>query len=88
MANIKSAFKSIKQNEKRRLRNKAAITEIKSLIKKCHAAAKAKKTDDLKALCVQTYSKIDQAAKKKILHKNNADRKKSRLMLQVQKLSA
>ncbi|MEW5691947.1 MAG: 30S ribosomal protein S20 [Candidatus Hydrogenedentota bacterium] len=87
MAHTKSAKKSIKQNEKRRLRNKSVKTEIKTLIKKCLVAAKEKRQDELKQLLGLTYSKIDKAAKKNIIHKNSANRKKSRLMNQIKAFS-
>jgi small subunit ribosomal protein S20 len=71
MANIRSQIKRNRQNEKRRVRNKAVRSELRTRVK----AAEAGDTDDL-----QTAMKtIDKAAAKGVIHKNEASRRKSRL---------
>ncbi|MDJ0679795.1 MAG: 30S ribosomal protein S20 [Xenococcaceae cyanobacterium MO_167.B52] len=86
MANSKSAIKRIAIAERNRLRNKAYKSSIRTLMKKCFAAVDsygAEQTPENKALVEETmsqaYSKIDKAVKRKILHRNTAARRKSRL---------
>ena len=85
MANHKSAKKRIRQSEKRRVRNQAAQTKMKTLIKKVHTASdKATAEVDLK----DAVSFIDKSVTKGRLHKNTAARKKSSLTKHVNKLEA
>lgn len=87
MANIASQKKRNLQNEKRRLRNKAVRAELKTRQKKAEVAA-VEGADDAEALYRTAIKRIDQAAAKGVLHKNAADRKKSRLTKRLAKLSA
>jgi small subunit ribosomal protein S20 len=82
MANIKSQIKRNKTNEGRRLRNKAARSEIKTRVKVAVAAAAASSEDAGEALRV-AVKRIDKAAAKGIIHKNQAANRKSRLMRQL-----
>lgn len=75
MANIKSQIKRNRQNEKRRQRNKAVRSELKTREKQV-LGADAETVDDAFLLAQKT---IDQAASKGVLHKRAAARKKSRL---------
>jgi small subunit ribosomal protein S20 len=75
MANIKSAEKRIRQTAKRTLRNRAARTSLRSAIKKYRAADNSARAGELPG----TYSEIDRALRKGIIHKNAAARYKSRL---------
>ena len=77
MANIKSQIKRNKQNEKRRLRNKAVKSELKTAIRKFREAAEA--GDVEKAIELQRYAarKLDKAASKGVIHKNQAANRKS-----------
>jgi len=79
MANIPAAKKSIRQDKKRRLRNLAIKSELKTLIKRLNDLISTEKTDEAKKLLVKVMSKLDKAAKKGIIKRHNADRKKSRL---------
>lgn len=88
MANIKSSKKRVLVAERNRLRNVAAKSEIKTMIKKTLAAAQAKNQDDVKLHMSAVYKLCDKAAGKGILHKNTAARKKSRLTVAVNKLLA
>jgi small subunit ribosomal protein S20 len=87
VANIKSQIKRNKQNEVRRLRNKAARSEIKTRIKSAEtaAAAGAETTADALRLAVK---RLDMAAAKGTIHKNQASNRKSRLMRRINKLTA
>jgi len=76
---IKSAKKRVKQSEKRRQRNYPLRSKMKTFIKKVLVATKEGNSAEAIKLMPETYSTIDTAAKKNIIHKNNAARKKARL---------
>jgi small subunit ribosomal protein S20 len=82
VANIKSQIKRNRQNEKRRVANKAVRSEMKSRTKRAEAAAEAG-TDDVTELTRLATQRIDKAAEKGVIHKNQAARRKSRLMKRV-----
>ena len=87
MANIKSQIKRNRQNEKRRLRNKAARSELKTRTKNALAAAESgaeTSVDDLRT----AVKRIDKAAAKGIIHKNQAANRKSRLMRRIANLTS
>lgn len=77
MANIKSQKKRNRQNEKRRQRNKAIMSDLKTSIKKVEQAAHA--GEPTEELFSSAQKKIDTAAAKGALHPKAAARKKSRL---------
>lgn len=76
---ITSAEKRHKQNLKRRLRNRAALSRVKSSVKKVELTLTAKKVEEAQKELQKAYSIIDHTAARGILHKNTAARKKSRL---------
>ena len=76
---IKSAKKRVRQTIKRRARNYARRSRLKTAIKNTLTAISDKKADEAKKLLPGAYREIDLAAKNAILHKNNAARKKARL---------
>ena len=82
MANIKSQIKRNRQNEKRRVANKAVRSEMKSRTKRAEAAAEGG-ADDVVELTRLATQRIDKAAEKGVIHKNQAARRKSRLMKKV-----
>nr|BAL53202.1 30S ribosomal protein S20 [uncultured Chloroflexota bacterium] len=78
MANIKSQIKRMRQNEKRRLRNRMIRGKARAALKRAlEAIASGQVTDEI---IRQAVSALDKAAEKGVLHKNNAARRKSRLM--------
>ncbi|HET9443893.1 MAG TPA: 30S ribosomal protein S20 [Acidimicrobiales bacterium] len=79
MANIKSQIKRNRQNENRRLRNKAVKSEVKTRVKSAVSTASAGAEDAEQALRT-AVKRLDKAATKGIIHKNQAARRKSRLM--------
>ena len=85
MANIKSQIKRNRQNEGRRLRNKAAKSEIKTRVKSAVRAAEAGADEGAQALRV-AVKRLDSAAAKGIIHKNQAANRKSKLMKRLAKL--
>ena len=84
MPNIKSVAKDVKKSRENHLRNIAAKSRIKTLVKKTKAAAENSDADAGKLL-VETVSAVDNAAKRGIIHKNAAARRKSRLMKSLNK---
>ncbi len=88
MANLKSSIKDIKRNEKRRLRNRSAKSAMKTFIKKAKAAAASGDSEAVQKALAQACSAIDKTAERGIIHKNQAARRKSRLMRYVNQLLA
>jgi small subunit ribosomal protein S20 len=86
MPNIKSAIKRVEIAERNRLQNKAYKSAVKTLMKKyltavdTYAAAPSPELmEEVQLRMSEAYSKIDKAVKRGVLHRNNGDRKKSRL---------
>ncbi|KAA1417737.1 30S ribosomal protein S20 [Nocardioides humilatus] len=80
MANIKSQIKRNKQNEKRHERNKAVKTGLKTAVRKFREAAEAGDKDQAIALGQEATKKLDKAASKGVIHKNQAANRKSAIM--------
>jgi small subunit ribosomal protein S20 len=87
VANIKSQIKRIGTNEKRRLRNKAAKSEVKTRMKSAVYAATAGHEDAAEDLRL-AVKRLDKAAARGIIHRNQAANRKSALMRQVAELAA
>ena len=83
LANIKSAKKRVLTSRVRQERNKAIKSSVKTAIKKVEAAVKAADKDAAAKELLNATSIIDKAAKKGVLHKNNASRKVARLAKMV-----
>jgi small subunit ribosomal protein S20 len=83
VANIKSQIKRIRTNEKRRLRNKAVKSELKTYVRKAREAIasgeKQAATQAVRAAC----RKLDKAVSKGVIHRNQAANRKSALAKQV-----
>ena len=88
MANIKSQIKRNRQNEKRRQRNKAVKSSLKTAIRSFREAANA--GDEAKAdAALRTASrKLDKAVSKGVIHKNQAANRKSAIAKKFQQISA
>ncbi|UMG92930.1 30S ribosomal protein S20 [Nocardioides sp. TF02-7] len=80
MANIKSQIKRNKQNEKRRERNKAVKTSLKTAVRKFREAAEAGDKEQAVTLGRDAARKLDKAASKGVIHKNQAANRKSAIM--------
>jgi small subunit ribosomal protein S20 len=83
LANTKSAIKRMRQNPKRRLRNRFFTGRARTLVKKARTAIEDGVAEDARAATLAAISALDKAAEKGILHKNNAARRKGRLMRQL-----
>lgn len=84
MANTKQAIKRARQNDKIHERQKGQRTTMRNAMKKVEAAA-SKNADNTQEVLNNAIKKIDMAASKGLIHKNKADREKSRLQKLVNK---
>ncbi len=85
MANIKSQIKRNRQNERRRLANKAVRSELKTRTKAAVSSAEAHDEGSIEALRL-AVKRIDKAAASGVIHKNQAANRKSRLMRRINAL--
>jgi small subunit ribosomal protein S20 len=85
LANIKSQIKRNRQNAKRREHNRVYRGAARTSVRKAKQALETQDVDSARAAILAAASALDKAAAKGIVHKNNAARRKSRLM---QKLAA
>ncbi len=88
VANIKSQIKRNLTNEKARLRNKATKSSLKTAVKKFRTAADAGDTVAATAALRDASKKLDKAASKGVIHKNQAANRKSALAKQLDSISA
>ncbi|MGD9622476.1 MAG: 30S ribosomal protein S20 [Mycolicibacterium sp.] len=79
MANIKSQQKRILTNERRRLRNKSVKSSLHTAVRGFRAAVAAGDKEKAGELLVSTNRKLDKAASKGVIHKNQAANRKSAL---------
>jgi small subunit ribosomal protein S20 len=79
MPNIKSTIKRMRQNEKIRLRNRAARSVVRNRIKKLIRTLKEGQVAEAENLFPQVCSALDSAASSRLWHPNTTSRKKSRL---------
>jgi small subunit ribosomal protein S20 len=77
MANIRSAEKQRRQAEKRKARNRAGKSTLRTTLKKARTAITGEDTD--KGTLADSFSAIDKAAKRGLIKENTANRYKSRL---------
>lgn len=88
MANSKSAEKRIRVSERRRLRNRPFRSAARTLVKKAELAIAAGDRDTAQGAVVKATGMLDRVAGKGIIHRNNAARRKSRLMAKFNALGA
>ncbi len=86
MPNIKSAKKRVLVTQKKALQNKSVKTNLKTVLKNAEAAVSAGAENSREAIRT-AIKKVDQAAAKKIMHKNTAAHKKSALMKKLATVS-
>ena len=87
MANIKSQIKRIHTNEKRRLRNQAVKSELKTLVRRTREAVEAGDQEKAVAALRVASRKLDVAVSKGVIHKNQAANRKSKLARRVASLN-
>ena len=78
MANTSSALKRIRQNEKRRLRNRGVRSQLRTAVKTARTALGTTGTD-VRAAVSDAIRALDKAVTKGVIHSNTAARKKSSL---------
>ncbi|MEA2573734.1 MAG: small subunit ribosomal protein [Chloroflexia bacterium] len=88
MANTKSALKRIRSGERKRARNKPVRTALKTFVRSAVTQINTGVAEDSAEAVVRAISALDKAAGKGIIHKNQAARRKSRLMSKLNRLNA
>lgn len=88
MANIKSAIKRIRQNEKRRVRNAAVRSSMRTAVKGARESIAEGQAAPAQETVLRTIRLLDKAVTKGVIHRNVAARKKSRLTRQLNALSS
>jgi len=88
MPNIASAKKRLRQNVKQRARNRSRKRAIREAQKELFARIDSNDMDGARKALDACFSKLDKAAKRNTIHRNKADRKKSRLAARLQKALA
>lgn len=86
MANIKSQKKRILTNEKRRQRNQAVKSELKTYVRKTREAVAAGDAELAQTNLHAASRKLDKAVSKGVIHKNQAAQRKSKLAALVNKM--
>jgi small subunit ribosomal protein S20 len=88
MANIKSAMKRIRTSERRRVRNAAVRSTIRTAVKSARTALDGGQADQARETLHRTIQALDKAVTKGVIHRNAAARKKSRLTRQLNALAS
>ena len=86
MANIKSQIKRIGTNERRRLRNKAVKSELKTAVRRFRAAADSGDSAAATSALRDASKLLDKAASKGVIHANQAANRKSAMALKAKSL--
>jgi small subunit ribosomal protein S20 len=87
MPNLKTSIKDLRQTKRRTLYNDRLRKRVKKSVKRFQELVKSGEKESAEKSLRQTYKVLDKAAKKNVLKKGNASRKKSRLANQLNKLS-
>jgi len=80
LPNTRSAAKRVRQNERRRLRNRMHKGRARTYVRRALALIEAGEIDEAEAVVRQAISALDRALERGVLHKNTVARRKSRLM--------
>ena len=86
MPNTKSAAKAMRQSQRRRLHNLTVKDSFKKAVKQVRKLISEGKKSEAAEAMKKAMSELDKAAKKKVILKNTASRKKSRLAKAIAKL--
>jgi small subunit ribosomal protein S20 len=86
VANIKSQIKRNRQSAAAHERNKSVKSALKTAVRKFREAAQAGNTDEAKAAALDAAKRLDKAASKGVIHKNQAANRKSAIHKQVSSL--
>ena len=88
MANIQSAKKRIRQNEKRRLHNRRYTAAARTYVKTARKLIESGELEQAEEAVRLACKTLDKAARKKVIHSGNASRRKGRLMSALAKAKA
>lgn len=88
MANLKSAIKRVNTNNKKRARNQAVKSDMRTHIKQVEKLIEANDVENAKTAFQTTTRVIDKAVQKGAIHKNNGNRHKIRLAKKLNKVTA
>lgn len=88
MANLKSAKKRIRQNVKRQERNRHYRAAARTYIKRTRSLIADGRLDEAEVVMNEAITTLDKAARKGIIHKGNASRRKGRIMSALAKARA
>lgn len=88
MANMKSAIKRIRVNEKNRVANQMVKSTMRTNIKRVESLISENNVEEAQAALKVAVKKIDKAVQKGVIHKNNGTRQKTRLTKKVNELGA
>jgi len=83
LANTKSAIKRLRSAERRRLHNRVYRGQARTAVKKARSLMDKGNLEEAREAVQAATCALDKAAAKGIIHKNNAARRKSRLMQQL-----
>jgi len=88
VANHDSALRQMRRSRKKRAINRANTAQLKTQVKKLRSAMEKGDAAAAKTLAAPTFAELDRAAKKGAIHRNAADRTKSRLARRLNTVSA
>ncbi|MFA5096997.1 MAG: 30S ribosomal protein S20 [Candidatus Omnitrophota bacterium] len=85
MPRRKTSVKKTRQDKKKHLQNLKVKQQLKKTIKQFQGLLTAKNLAEARKILIQVFSQLDKAAKKKVIHRATANRRKSRLMKRLTK---
>jgi small subunit ribosomal protein S20 len=88
LANHKSALKRIRSSERKRLRNRTVRSTTRTIVKRARTTLQEGDADTARQAIHEAIRTLDKAVSKGVIHRNNAARRKSRLMKQLAALEA
>ncbi len=88
MANIKSAQKRIRSDEKKTERNRRRKAQVQTAVRRAREALAGKQVEAARVEVLSAASKLDRAAENGVIHRNNASRRKGSLMRSLAALEA
>ena len=88
MANTKSAKKRVRSNERKRNYNRVHLTRARTEVKRARSTMAKGTTEESAEAVREAVRMLDHAASKGVIHKNNASRRKGRLMKKLAQLEA
>jgi small subunit ribosomal protein S20 len=87
VANTRSALKRIRSTARKTARNRAIRSATRTFVKKARLLIAAGNQEEAEAAVKRAISALDRAVTKGVLHRNNAARRKSRLVKRLQSLT-